>query len=155
MCVWVVARLHQRLKSTFFEIFSSLHCTGPFGARSLCLNFFQKTLILAFEPNSTLSQNYTFFRVLAHCATILFSKHMIIQKPNIDNEIISFTIYLVFDIGCFKFLKTPPPLKKYQYTNFYIQDLLTLFYSGTFFPPNFCDKICRIVRFVMLPYRTC
>ena len=24
MCVWVVARLHQRLKSTFFEIFSSL-----------------------------------------------------------------------------------------------------------------------------------
>ena len=30
MCIWMGARLPQRLKSTFFDIFS--HSAGPFGA---------------------------------------------------------------------------------------------------------------------------
>ena len=46
---WVVARLPQRLKSTFFEIFSSLY--WPILGRSVRKNF-KKTLILAFEANS-------------------------------------------------------------------------------------------------------
>ena len=52
MCVRVVARLHQRLKSMFFEIFSSLRI--PFRDPPLEI-FFKKTLILAFETNSALS----------------------------------------------------------------------------------------------------
>ena len=49
--LWVVAQLPQRLKSTFFEIFS--HSAGPF--RATPFEKFQKTLILAFEANSALS----------------------------------------------------------------------------------------------------
>ena len=45
MCVWVVARLPQRLKSTFFENFSSIR----FPFRDPPLKIFLKTLILAFE----------------------------------------------------------------------------------------------------------
>ena len=37
----------------------------------LCSKFFQKTLILAFEANSALSQNYTFFRIWAHCVNFI------------------------------------------------------------------------------------
>ena len=44
---WVVARLPQRLKSMFFEIFSN-------GAAQQS-KFFQKTLILVSEANSALS----------------------------------------------------------------------------------------------------
>ena len=46
MCVWVVARLPQRLKSTVFEIFS--HSGGSFGAAPLEKKI-QKSLILVFE----------------------------------------------------------------------------------------------------------
>ena len=51
MCIQVVARLPQRLKSTFFEIFP--YSAGSFGATPFkkC----QKTLILAFEANGALS----------------------------------------------------------------------------------------------------
>ena len=49
--------LLHRLKSTFFEIFSSL-CWPLQGLRS---KKFQKTLILAFEANSALSYKITFF----------------------------------------------------------------------------------------------
>ena len=45
MCVWVVALLPQRLKSTFFKIFSSLQV--HFG--DLPLEKFQKMLILVFQ----------------------------------------------------------------------------------------------------------
>ena len=49
MCAWVVAQFPQRLKSTFFEIFSSLQVTffrdPPFK------KIFIKTLILALEAN--------------------------------------------------------------------------------------------------------
>ena len=56
-CVWVVARLPQRLKSMVFEIFSSL----GYSSETLYSNVFQKTLILAFEANSALScQNELF-----------------------------------------------------------------------------------------------
>ena len=44
-CVWVIAWLHQRLKSTFFEIFFSLQVS--FG--TLHSKNFKKTLILVFE----------------------------------------------------------------------------------------------------------
>ena len=58
MCVWVFARLPQRLKSTFFEMFSSLHSKK-----------FQKTLILAFEANSALSRkNETKIVKITHSA---------------------------------------------------------------------------------------
>ena len=54
MYVWLHLHdyLPQRLKSKFFEIFSSL--IVPFGNHTLDF-FFQKTLILAFEANSVLS----------------------------------------------------------------------------------------------------
>ena len=49
---WVVARLPQRLKSTFFEnLFTPLALSGP-----LCSKFFQKMLILAFEATNALSR---------------------------------------------------------------------------------------------------
>ena len=58
MCVWVVAQLPQRLKSTFFEKFSSLPSKK-----------FQKTLILAFEANSALSlENETKIVKITHSA---------------------------------------------------------------------------------------
>ena len=61
MCVWVVALLHQRLKSTLFEIFSSLWVSFTLG--TLHPKKFQKTLVLAFEANSALSgQNGLFFQ---------------------------------------------------------------------------------------------
>ena len=51
----VVARLPQRLKSTLFEIFSTLRVPfGPLG--TLRSKKFQTTLILAFEANSALSR---------------------------------------------------------------------------------------------------
>ena len=64
MRVWVVARLPQRLKSMFFENFSSLRV--PFGNPPL-----EKMLILAFEVNSAIILHlWTFSRVLAHCAIL-------------------------------------------------------------------------------------
>ena len=51
---WVVAQLPQRLKSTFFEIFS--HSAGPFFGTTPFKIFFQKTLIFAFEANTALSR---------------------------------------------------------------------------------------------------
>ena len=64
MSVWVVARLPQRLKSTFLKFFlHSRSCSGLLHSKK-----FQKTLILAFEANSILScQNRLFSRFLAHC----------------------------------------------------------------------------------------
>ena len=58
MCVWVVARLPQGLKSTFFEIFSSLRwpLQGP-----LRLKKFQRMLILAFEVIMQLGSIALFF----------------------------------------------------------------------------------------------
>lgn len=52
MCVSVVARIHKRLKSTFFDNF--FDAPASFG-NPFHLNFFQKTLILVFEANSALS----------------------------------------------------------------------------------------------------
>ena len=46
MCVWVVARLPQRLKSMFFE--KKFFTPGPLRTLSTRKKF-QKTLILAFE----------------------------------------------------------------------------------------------------------
>merc|ERR1712141_212234 len=64
MCIQVVARLPQRLKSTFFEIFSSL-----LWLRS---KKFQKTLILAFEANSALSRkNETKIVKITHSAKVI------------------------------------------------------------------------------------
>ena len=68
MCVWVVARLPQRLRSMFFE--KKNFTPGP-GSSSGTLhsNFFQKTLILAFETNSVMCivlTKWIVFRVLAH-----------------------------------------------------------------------------------------
>ena len=61
----VVARLHQRLKSRFFENF--LHSAGPFGTAPL--KKIKKTLILAFEANSALShENETKIVTIAHSA---------------------------------------------------------------------------------------
>ena len=51
MVVW----LPQRLKSTFFETFSSLRWLLQSAAAALCSKKFQKTLILAFEAKSALS----------------------------------------------------------------------------------------------------
>ena len=63
---WVVARLPQRLKSTFLKNF--LHSGSP--SATLQSKFFQKTLSLAFEANRShfVLPKWTFFRVLAHCA---------------------------------------------------------------------------------------
>ena len=49
----MVARLPQRLKSTFFEIFS--HSAGPFETAPF-LKISKNPLILAFEANSALSR---------------------------------------------------------------------------------------------------
>ena len=49
VCVWVVAQLPQRLKSTFFE------------KKFLHSKKFQKPLILAFEADNMASLNCTFF----------------------------------------------------------------------------------------------
>ena len=65
-CVWVVARLPQRLKSMFFDIFSALRFS--FGDPPLYSKFFQKTMILAFEVNSALScQMDSFTRFSSLC----------------------------------------------------------------------------------------
>ena len=59
MCVWVVARLPQRLESTFFEknfITPLLAHPGLLHSKKI-----SKTLILALEANNALSsQNYIF-----------------------------------------------------------------------------------------------
>ena len=52
ICVWVVAGLPQRLKSTLFDIFSSLRVHSK---------KFQKTFISAFEANGALSCQNGFF----------------------------------------------------------------------------------------------
>ena len=59
MCIRVVARLPQRLKSVFFQkkkFFTLLSASGPL--RSIK---FQKALILAFDVNNAASLNYNFF----------------------------------------------------------------------------------------------
>ena len=75
MCIQVVARLPQRLKSTFFErlkltffeIYSSLR--WPLQDRSV-RKIFQKTLILAFEASSALSrENETKIVKITHSDT--------------------------------------------------------------------------------------
>ena len=67
---WVVARLPQRLKSTFLEIFSSLRRWPLLGAAPF--KKFQKTLILAFEANSALSRkNETKIVKITHSAHCL------------------------------------------------------------------------------------
>ena len=65
MCFgWLVARLPQRLKSTFFAI---LHSAGPFGAAPF--EKIKKMLILAFEANSALSrENETKIVKITHSA---------------------------------------------------------------------------------------
>ena len=65
MCVWVIVRLPQRLKSTFFEIFR--HFGEPHPPLEKML---KKTLDLAFEANSTLSfQNglFSWFYLIMLC----------------------------------------------------------------------------------------
>ena len=67
---WVVARLPQRLKSTFFEIFS--HSAGPFGTAPF--EIFPKKMILAFEANSARSltrKNETKIVKITHSAMVL------------------------------------------------------------------------------------
>ena len=66
MCFgWLNDYLHQRLKSTFFEIF--FHSAGPFGAAPF--EKFQTTLILGFEANSALScENETKIVKIIHSA---------------------------------------------------------------------------------------
>ena len=59
MCFWMVAQLPQRIKSMFFEIFSSLQVSLASGI--LQPKFFQKTLILGFEANSALSRENGLF----------------------------------------------------------------------------------------------
>ena len=62
---WVIARLPQRLKSMWFEIFS--HSAGHFEAAPF--EKFQTTLILAFEANSALSrENETKIVNITHSA---------------------------------------------------------------------------------------
>ena len=64
---WVVARLPQRLKSMFFEIFISLR--WPLRSHSVQKNL-KKTLILAFEANSALShENETKIVKITHSET--------------------------------------------------------------------------------------
>ena len=68
MCVWVVARLPQRLKSMFFE----KNCfTSGFPVQEPSTRiFFQKMLILAFEvivQQPKHNRNWNFFHGLAHC----------------------------------------------------------------------------------------
>ena len=57
LCVWVVARLPQRLESKFVEIISSLRGS----LANPPLEKLQKTLILSFEANSALSCQYELF----------------------------------------------------------------------------------------------
>ena len=62
--LWVVVRLPQRLKSTFFELF--LQSDGP------PFENLKKTLILAFEANSALSpENETKIVKITQCVCIL------------------------------------------------------------------------------------
>ena len=75
MCVRIVAWLPQAqwLLTSKINVFWKISFTTelriPFKPP---LKKFQKTLILAFEANSALSQIYTFFLVLAHCAEMIF-----------------------------------------------------------------------------------
>ena len=87
MCVCVVAGLPQRLKSTFFEIISSLHIAlkDPPPEKK-----FQTKLILAFEANSTLScQNGLFSAFLL----IVWSLFFIISSER------SQTVYYHYPVG--------------------------------------------------------
>ena len=64
MCVWVVARLPQRKKSTFFEIFSSLRVF--FGDPPLI--FFSKNIDFSlWGKHCIVLPKWTFFHILAHC----------------------------------------------------------------------------------------
>ena len=69
MCVLVIAPLLQRRKINLscFEKNSITLSWLPLPGRS---KKFQNTLILAIEANSALSQNYPFFRILAHCELV-------------------------------------------------------------------------------------
>ena len=64
MCVWVVARLPQRLKSTFSEIFSSLWVA--FGDRPL-ENFSKNIDFSLWGKQCIFLPKWTFFCFLAHC----------------------------------------------------------------------------------------
>ena len=55
---------NRRLKSTFFEIFSSLRLQVSLGLSPLCWKTIQNMLILVFEANSMASLNYTFLEFL-------------------------------------------------------------------------------------------
>ena len=77
--LWVVARLPQRLKSTFFEIFSD-----TFRGRSV--KKFQKKLILVFEANSALSrENETKIVKITHSAGVL-TRHQYFIKYYMDDS---------------------------------------------------------------------
>ena len=52
---------NRRLKSTFFEIFSSLRLQVSLGLSPLCWKTIQNMLILVFEANSMASLNYMYF----------------------------------------------------------------------------------------------
>ena len=66
---WMVARLPQRLKSTFFEKIS--HSTGSFGTTILKKNSKSVDFSL-FEANSALScENETEIMKITHSATVI------------------------------------------------------------------------------------
>ena len=70
--------LPQRLKSTFFEIFSSEGSQR----RHRVKKKFQKTLILFFEVTQTHICNWNFFHVLAHWAIKwLLKRHLLSKYP--------------------------------------------------------------------------
>ena len=58
MCVWVVARLPQRLKSTFFE--KNFFTPGPLWEPS-AQKYFKNTLILAFDALSCQNGHFSAF----------------------------------------------------------------------------------------------
>ena len=85
MCVWVVARLPQRLRSMFFE--KKNFTPGP-GSSSGTLhsNFFQKTLILAFEANSTLSSQNGLFSAF----------QLIVNTEQVSQSILAISVISIF-----------------------------------------------------------
>ena len=78
MCVWVVARLRQRLKLTFFEIFSSLKV--PFGD-PLLEKVSKNVDFSLWGKHCIVLPKWTFFRVLAHC--VLLDPHCQDPSPKI------------------------------------------------------------------------
>ena len=67
----VVARLPQRLKSTFFEKFSSLHWPLRDPSGPVCSKKNSKTLILAFEADNAFScENETKILKITHSADL-------------------------------------------------------------------------------------